>query len=68
MVKYQHLIAGKNGIVLGSMNPWAEGQLIAAGANHVTTIEYLELTTDHPRLTTLHPSEAANLYLNGTWC
>jgi hypothetical protein len=67
MQKYNHIIKGKNGIILGSQTPWAEGQLIAAGANHVTTIEYMTLTTDHPKLSTLHPSVAAKMFLDGTW-
>lgn len=44
-------------MVIGTMDPWAEAHLIKLGANHVTTVEYHRIVTDHPKLSSLHPSE-----------
>eukprot|EP01147_Barroeca_monosierra_P008327 gene8327-873_t len=55
--KYKHLVERKNAIVWGSMNPWYEAMLLAANANHVTTVEYNKLTFSNTRMTTLQPHE-----------
>eukprot|EP01041_Mallomonas_annulata_P009045 gene9045-18729_t len=60
-------IKGKNGVVVGSQSPWAEAALLDAGAAHITTIEYMNITTDHPSLSTMRPEEAAQAYLNNKW-
>lgn len=52
------LLAGKRVAVYGSMEPWYECLALAAGAAHVTTIEYNRLTYDHPNITTLTVSQA----------
>jgi SAM-dependent methyltransferase len=39
--------------VFGSQEPWAETYLLAAGASEVLTIEYNNLTYEHPALRTL---------------
>lgn len=53
----RHPIRGQHVIVFGSMEPWYEAVALAAGATHVTTIEYNTLTYDHPNMTTCTPSE-----------
>lgn len=58
-------IKGKRGVVLGSQSPWLEAALLAAGASHMTTIEYAPKSTDHPQMTILTPSNATSLYLEG---
>jgi hypothetical protein len=50
-------IKGANALVFGSMEPWYEAMLLAAGAASVTTVEYNQLTYDHPDITTVLPSE-----------
>jgi hypothetical protein len=39
------------------MEPWFEAVCLAAGAEHVTTIEYNKLTYDHPQITTMTVDE-----------
>lgn len=63
--KYKHLINEKKGMVIGSQKPWAEAALLSAGAAHVTTVEYMEIRTDHPRLSTIHPFKLHRDYLDG---
>jgi hypothetical protein len=54
-------------LVVGSQNPWAEASLFNHGASHVTTIEYMKISSDYPNYVTLHPTEAAEIYLNHSW-
>jgi hypothetical protein len=35
------------------------------GAAHVTTVEYMKITTDHPKLSSLHPDEVADQVIKG---
>lgn len=46
-------LAGLRVIIFGSMEPWAECLCLAAGAAHVTTVDYNRLHFEHPHLTTL---------------
>lgn len=46
-------VRGMRGAVVGSETPWVEALLLAAGAVHVTTIEYGAIDTDHPQLSVL---------------
>ena len=48
-------VRGKHCLVVGSERPWVEATLLAAGAAHVTTLEYGAANTDHPQLTTITP-------------
>eukprot|EP01048_Picozoa_sp_COSAG05_P005425 COSAG05_NODE_322_length_11414_cov_47.115510_4_plen_269_part_00 len=50
-------VEGAAALVFGSMEPWYEAMLVAAGAATVTTAEYNQLTYDHPQVTTVLPSE-----------
>jgi hypothetical protein len=65
--KYQHLIAGKRGLILGSITPWAEAMLFNHHASELITVEYTSITTDYPNLTILTPAQLADLYLQGQW-
>jgi hypothetical protein len=56
-------IKNKVGIVWGSQSPWAESGLIFYGAKHITTIEYMKIESKHPKLSTIHPVEAAKKFL-----
>ena len=50
-------VEGKHVLVIGSRWPWIEGILLAAGASHVTTLEYSRIEVAHPNITTSLPSE-----------
>jgi len=65
--KYLHFISGKTGIVVGSETPWAEAALLKHNASSVTTIEYMPIKTNHPKLSTFHPSKVLDLYLSHSW-
>jgi len=53
----QEKVRGKRWAVVGSENPWAEACLLAAGAQHITTIEYGRITSLDERVATFRPSE-----------
>ena len=55
IASFGDLIKNKSGYVFGTQIPWAESALLAAGAASVTTVEYMTITTDHPRLHYIHP-------------
>ncbi|XRB07684.1 DUF268 domain-containing protein [Pycnococcus provasolii] len=59
-------VSGLRGAVLGSQTPWLEATLLAYGAKHVETIEYGEIASRHPKITTLRPTEAYAKFLNNT--
>ena len=50
-------IENKHVLVIGSKLPWIEVILLSLNAGHVTTIEYNEYTTKHPKITILSPSK-----------
>jgi hypothetical protein len=64
--KYEAFIRDKHGIVLGTQVPWAEGALVGAGARKVTTVEYMEIVSLHPRVETITPAAVASKFLEGT--
>jgi len=59
-------IQGKHMYVIGSETPWIEALLLLAGAEHVTTIEYGSIRSEHPRVSTMLPSVVREKYLNNT--
>lgn len=63
--KYHDIINGRYGIVLGTQMPWAEGALVRAGARRVTTVEYMEIVSQHPLIDTITPAALAQKYLAG---
>jgi len=58
-------IANKRICVFGSSDPWVEAMLLALGASEVITIEYNQLTFEHPALHTI-PKESFNNFYNPT--
>mmetsp|Transcript_33188 Transcript_33188/g.45502 ORF Transcript_33188/g.45502 Transcript_33188/m.45502 type:complete len:346 (-) Transcript_33188:107-1144(-) len=59
-------IKDKVGMVLGTQHPWLEKGLIHFGAKHITTIEYMKIISEHPKLSTMHPVEMAKKFLDKT--
>jgi len=53
-------------LVIGSENPWVEACALRAGAGHVTTIEYGEILSKHPNVTTMTPDTARRFVLNAS--
>jgi len=53
-------------LVIGSHIPWLEAICLLLEAKEVVTLEYGKITSNHPRLTTLTPSEFRGLYINNT--
>lgn len=64
---HQQFVRNKTAIVVGSQTPWAETTLFKNGAKHVTTIEYMKITSDYPNFSSLLPSEVASKYLKHQW-
>ena len=56
---------GKNVLVIGSENPWAEAILLSEGVGHVYTLEYGAINSTHPQLSTFTPHEFNRLYREG---
>jgi hypothetical protein len=52
-------------LVIGSENPWVEACVLEAGASSVVTLEYGKITSLHPSVTSMTPSEFKNDYLRG---
>jgi len=50
-------VTGHKVLVIGSESPWVEALAIAAGAQHVWTLEYAQLITDHRQITTVSPPQ-----------
>jgi hypothetical protein len=67
ITKYETFIKNKTGLVIGSQTHWAESALFQAGAAHLTTIEYMKISTTHPRLSTIHPFDLSFMYQNGSF-
>jgi hypothetical protein len=44
-------------LVIGSERPWLEACALAAGAGHVTTLEYGHIESSHPQISTLTPAD-----------
>jgi hypothetical protein len=50
---------------LGSLSPWLEAILLLKGASHVTSFDYNQIISKHPKITTLLPNELSREYLKG---
>jgi hypothetical protein len=59
-------VAGKRILVIGSENPWVEACVLEAGAAEVWTLEYGRIVSTHPKIKTLTPDEAREMYIKGT--
>jgi hypothetical protein len=55
-------VRGKHVLVIGSENPWVEACVLNAGAEHVTTLEYGRIVSEHPKISTLTPDEMRAQY------
>ena len=53
LAEHASLLEGARVVVFGSMEPWFECLCLAAGAAHVTTVEYNRLTYEHENIDTL---------------
>jgi len=58
-------IRGKSILVIGSSHPWLEAILLSLGAKQVTTLEYGEIISHHPKIKTLTPSQFRENYKAG---
>lgn len=58
-------LEGKHCAVLGSQRPWLEVLLLTVGVKKITTIEYTDLSSTHPQLDSLHPSDWDKVYAKG---
>jgi SAM-dependent methyltransferase len=56
------LPASYNAVVFGSMDPWTEVMALETGAASVFTVEYNNLTYEHPLLTTVSGSDFETFY------
>jgi len=64
--RYIFAIKGKHVAVIGTEVPWAEAILLNLGADRVMTVEYRELTIEHPRVDVITPFKFAEKFLNDT--
>ena len=58
-------VKGKRVLVIGSELPWVEACALEAGAAEVWTLEYGRIKTTHPKIKTVTPDEAREMYRNG---
>eukprot|EP00418_Pyrodinium_bahamense_P055275 CAMPEP_0179169580 /NCGR_PEP_ID=MMETSP0796-20121207/83488_1 /TAXON_ID=73915 /ORGANISM="Pyrodinium bahamense, Strain pbaha01" /LENGTH=223 /DNA_ID=CAMNT_0020872465 /DNA_START=14 /DNA_END=682 /DNA_ORIENTATION=- len=54
-------LTGTRALVFGSMEPWYEAMLLAAGAASVTTVEYNRRTYEHPDIKVVQPSRLVDV-------
>ena len=47
---HKEAILDKHVLVVGSETPWVESMLLEIGARHVTTLEYNQITSTHPKV------------------
>jgi hypothetical protein len=59
-------VTGKRGLVIGSENPWLEAILLDFGAEHVTTLEFGTIRSEHPKLSSFTPNEFTEKVLIGS--
>lgn len=64
-LKRMQTVKGGHVLVIGSENPWLEACILAAGASRITTLEYGSITSYHPQVKTINPSEMREMYLAG---
>ncbi len=59
-------VTGRHVLVIGSQKPWVEAVALAAGARHVTTVDYAPLKSEHPKIDAVTPDAFAKRYLDGS--
>jgi hypothetical protein len=64
--KLRNIVKGKEVLVIGSEKPWVETICLALGASMVTTLEYGSITSHHPKIKTMIPSQFREAYQDGT--
>ena len=64
-LKHAHGVNGGRVLVIGSENPWVEACVLEAGASSIVTLEYGKITSLHPNIATMTPSEFKKNYLRG---
>ena len=47
----------KHVLVIGTQEPWIEVIALICGADHITTLEYAPLQSEHPQITTITPKQ-----------
>lgn len=57
---------GKSILVIGSEKPWVEVLCLSLGAANVTTLEYGEIISEHPQITTYTPEKFRAKYKEKT--
>ena len=55
----------KSVLVIGSSHPWVEAILLHHGAANITTLEYGEIKSEHPQISTLTPDKFRACYKSG---
>ncbi len=59
-------VKDKHVLVYGSSSPWIEIILLEAGAGKVTSVDYIEITSEHPKLNPITADEMTDRYMKGT--
>jgi len=52
-------------LVIGSENPWVEACVLEAGAKSVVTLEYGQIDSGHPQISTVTPIQFRDMYNQG---
>jgi hypothetical protein len=55
-------LKGKHVLVIGSEQPWIEAIVLSLGADHVTTLEYGSIQSQHNQITTMTPDHMRKQY------
>jgi hypothetical protein len=48
-------VKSKTVLVIGSQSPWLESVLLAKGAAHITTFDYVQIKCAYPQIETITP-------------
>lgn len=62
MKEHSVSVTGKPGVVIGSTKPWVEIFALQLNTSHVTTIEYMKILMEHPKMSYEHPVQIAKDY------
>eukprot|EP00474_Spongospora_subterranea_P009955 CRZ10413.1 hypothetical protein [Spongospora subterranea] len=65
LAKYNQYVKGKRGVVIGSEHPWVEAMALRAGSGPILTVEFGEIISEHPMISTMIPKEFTESFLNG---
>ena len=57
-------VKNRHVLVIGSDSPWIETILLDKGAAKITTLEYANITVEHPKITVIGPQKFKELYNN----